>query len=54
MFALSGVLLVAYGLTSDPSIYSRSLDININLWWGTVLLVFGLTMLFLARRSHHK
>lgn len=50
MFALVGVLLAVYGMTSDPSIYSRSLGININLWWGGVLLVFGLAMLLLANR----
>jgi len=51
MFALVGVLLALYGMASDPSIYSRSLGININLWWGGVLLVFGLTMLLLANRA---
>jgi hypothetical protein len=50
MFALVGVLLALYGMTSDPSIYSRSLGININLWWGGVLLVFGLAMLLFAYR----
>lgn len=52
MFALVGVLLALYGMTSDPSIYGRSLSININLWWGGVLLAFGLSMLFLANRAN--
>jgi len=51
MFALYGVVLAIYGLTSDPAIYRRSLDININLWWGLALLVFGAVMLFLAWRA---
>ena len=51
MFALAGGLLVLFGLTSDPSIYRRSLGININIWWGAVLFAFGLTMLFLAGRA---
>jgi hypothetical protein len=51
MFALAGALLALYGMMSDPSIYGRSLGININLWWGGVLLAFGLTMLFLASRA---
>ena len=51
MFVLSGVLLVMNGLLADFSIYHRSLGININLWWGLVLVVFGLTMLFLAYRA---
>jgi hypothetical protein len=48
MFALYGVVLAIYGLTSDPAIYRHSLDLNINLWWGLALLVFGAVMLFLA------
>ncbi|PYV86209.1 MAG: hypothetical protein DMG05_20410 [Acidobacteria bacterium] len=52
MFAIAGALLAAYGLVSDPAIYQRSLGLNINLWWGAVMLIFGLTMLMLARRAH--
>jgi hypothetical protein len=52
MFVLVGVLLALYGVTSDPSIYGRSLGININLWWGGVLLAFGLAMLLLANRAN--
>ncbi len=54
MFTIVGILLVIYGLTSNPAIYKRSLGININLWWGIVLVLFGLAMLWLvwrARRS---
>jgi len=51
LFTIAGSLLGIYGLASDPSIYARSLGININLWWGAVLLVFGLVMLLLARRA---
>ncbi|MEI6195272.1 MAG: hypothetical protein WCS42_13180, partial [Verrucomicrobiota bacterium] len=43
IFTLVGVLLVGYG-TIDRS-GSLSLDININLVWGVVLLVFGVFML---------
>ncbi|HEY7614293.1 MAG TPA: hypothetical protein VH764_14915 [Gemmatimonadales bacterium] len=50
MFSIIGVLLVLYGLASDPAIYQRSLGINVNLWWGIVLLAFGLAMLWLMRR----
>ena len=31
--------------------YHRSLDININLVWGVILLVFGALMLILASRG---
>ena len=51
MFTIVGVLLTGVGLVSDGSIYARSLGINVNLWWGLVLLVFGLGMLALARRG---
>jgi protein-S-isoprenylcysteine O-methyltransferase Ste14 len=54
LFTIYGVLLVVFGLTSDPKIYERSLGININLRWGLLLLLFGLAMLFLAWRGHGK
>ena len=34
------VMLTGFGLLGDKTIYQRSLGININLWWGIVLLVF--------------
>ena len=51
MFSIVGALLVIYGVVSDPAIYQKSLGINVNLWWGLVLLVFGLVMLALAYRA---
>jgi len=51
MFSLVGVLLTIYGLVSDRAIYQRSLGINVNLWWGLVLVVFGGGMLRLAMRG---
>lgn len=53
MFAIFGLLLAGYGLlTSGNDMYVRhSLGININLWWGLTLLVFGAVMLFLGRRG---
>lgn len=51
MFSIIGALLVVFGLASDPVIYQRSLGVNVNLWWGLVLLVFGLVMLWLVRRG---
>jgi hypothetical protein len=53
MFSIFGVMLVAYGLMSDAAIYARSLGINVNLWWGIVLLAFGLVMLGFAIRARH-
>jgi hypothetical protein len=55
MFSLFGALLSAYGvLTSSSKIYDRSLGININLWWGLALLVFGGAMLLMVWRASKK
>jgi len=48
LFVILGALLAGYGLLSSPAIYQRSLGIDVNLWWGLALLVFGLAMLGLA------
>lgn len=54
MFTLFGVLIAGYGLFGDPKLNERSLNININLWWGCVLLVFGLTMFTFAMLGKNK
>jgi len=51
MFSIFGVMLVGFGIVSDAAIYQRSLGINVNLWWGVVLVVFGLVMLGFALRA---
>jgi hypothetical protein len=51
LFSIFGLLLIGFGAISDKAIYQRSLGININLWWGAALLVFGLTMVALSRRA---
>ncbi len=51
LFGLVGILLGAYGLATGPEMYEKSLGINVNAWWGLVMLVFGLAMLALARRA---
>jgi hypothetical protein len=53
MFSLVGLLMAGYGAVTrdDAELYRRSLDHNINLVWGLVLLVFGGFMLFLAARA---
>ncbi|HEY8204912.1 MAG TPA: hypothetical protein VIF81_09315 [Pyrinomonadaceae bacterium] len=50
MFTLLGVLLVVFGLTADKTVFQRSLGINVNLWWGIVMLLFGVVMFLLGRR----
>lgn len=57
MFTLIGAMLVIFGLvtgSSHPEFYEHSLGINVNLRWGLLLLVFGVTMLTLAWRGNKK
>jgi hypothetical protein len=54
MFALLGVLLSVFGLTSSPATYAPALGINVNLWWGLVLLAFGALMLWLGLRARRR
>jgi hypothetical protein len=50
MFTLIGVMMVVYGaLTGSDPMYQRSLGINVNFWWGFVLLAVGATMLWFGR-----
>ena len=52
MFGIIGAVMVVYGLfTGADPMYQRSLGINVNVWWGAVLLVFGAAMLFFARKG---
>ena len=50
MFSLFGAMLTAYGFASRHALHEQSLGINVNLWWGLVLLAFGLVMLAFAHR----
>jgi hypothetical protein len=47
MFAILGAVLTVYGLVtnSDPEIYQKSLNVNINLWTGLAMFVFGVFMI---------
>lgn len=52
LFLSLGLILTAYGLLSDRSIYAaHSLGQNVNLTWGVIFALFGGLMLWLARRS---
>ena len=53
MFSLVGLLMTIFGFVTkgDAEMYHRSLDININLIWGIILLVFGAFMLAMAMRG---
>ena len=56
MFTFTGGILAAWGFQTNgnTALYARSLGINANLWWGLVLLVFGLTMFILGQRSQRR
>jgi multisubunit Na+/H+ antiporter MnhG subunit len=51
LFSIFGLILGAFGLVSNPEIYQRSLGINVNLWWGGFMLLFGILMLIFWRRG---
>lgn len=51
MFAIIGAVLAVFGLLSDANIYERSLGYNVNVWWGAVLVVFGLIFLYFGSRA---
>ena len=50
LFSLVGIMLTIFGLVtgSNAELYHRSLDININLWTGLGMLIFGCIMLVFA------
>jgi hypothetical protein len=47
LLAFYGVILIATGAIAGTLV----VGININLWWGGVLLIFGAAMVLLARRA---
>jgi hypothetical protein len=51
LFTVVGAVLAGYGLLTDPALYQRSLGFNVNLWWGLVLLAFGVVFLYYGRRG---
>jgi hypothetical protein len=55
IFTLYGVVLMIYGWGADPSIFQeKSLGVNIDLWWGLAMLVFGVFMGALALRASRR
>jgi hypothetical protein len=52
MFSIIGLMLTIYGFftASNAEMYNKSLHININLWIGATMLVFGVIMLVFAKR----
>ncbi len=49
MFAIFGAILGIYGLATDGnSMYDISLSVNVNLWSGIAMFVFGVVMLLFS------
>ena len=51
LFGVLGLILVGYGLATNGNAaqYAPSGGLNINLWWGALMLVFGVGLLVVAR-----
>jgi membrane protein implicated in regulation of membrane protease activity len=56
LFTLTGTILTAFGLSTrdNAAVYEASLGIDVNLWWGLVLLVFGVVVIALGRRGQSR
>ena len=53
MFSIIGVLITVFGLAtmSNTEMYQKSLGFNVNLIMGVLMLIFGLIMLYFARKK---
>lgn len=55
LFTLVGVILTLYGwATRGSALYARADNLDVNLGWGLVLLVFGAVMFLLGRSAERK
>jgi len=48
MFTIFGLILTATGFFGGAELTKQSLGINMNLWWGLILFLFGVAMFLLA------
>jgi len=53
MFSILGVLISIFGLVTKANsvMYQKSLGINVNIIMGILMLIFGLVMLYFARKK---
>jgi hypothetical protein len=53
LFVVLGGLLVLYGVMTlnEAGLYARSESVNINLWWGVAMLLFGGGMYLFGHRA---
>jgi len=56
MFTVFGVMLTIFGIATggDVEMYKKSLDININIWSGVIMTIFGIAMLIPALLQRKK
>jgi hypothetical protein len=53
LFTALGLLLAGYGLATGGELTHPS-PVNLNLWWGLVMLAFGLLLLVGASRARRR
>jgi hypothetical protein len=53
MFGIIGLMMTGYGIftNGDPMYQEHSLGINVNICWGSAMVLFALVMLGLAWRA---
>jgi uncharacterized membrane protein len=53
MFTVVGIIISVFGFftISNTEMYHKSLGINVNIIMGLFMLIFGLVMLYFARRK---
>jgi hypothetical protein len=55
LFTVLGLLLTGYGIaTAGDAAAAPALPLNVNLWWGAVMLSFGLLLLVTAAHARRK
>jgi hypothetical protein len=52
LFTALGVIIGGYGVVTNGSpMYAQSQSINVNLWWGLVMLIVGVLMFVAGMRA---
>lgn len=53
LFVVLGLLLALFGIATagNAAMYERAGAVNVNLWWGVVMFLFGAGMWALAARA---
>ena len=52
IFLIIGGIMTVFGVfTRHSAIYEKSMDVNLNLGWGVLMLLFGAVMFVIGRRQ---